>query len=69
MIERLWVEINGRVNYPVKTVLLRMENDDAELDMSDSMTKFCVSWFCTEVLTVGIRRFISSWNNHPIPGM
>lgn len=67
MIERLWVEVNSRVNYPVKQVLVQLENNGL-IDMNNSACKFCVSWFSTEVITVGIKLFIQSWNSHPIPG-
>ena len=68
MIERLWVEVNSRVNFPIKETLIQLENDGA-IDMGNEMCKFSVSWFCIEVASVGIKLFISSWNNHPIPGV
>lgn len=70
MVERIWVEVNTslRVNYPVKAVLLEMlEQGDINLD--DSLHKFCTSWFSIKVVSVGIDLFIKSWNNHPIPGV
>lgn len=62
MIERLWVEVNRRVNYPVKRILVEMES-------AGDLMKHCVSWFTIEVLSVGIQLFVQSWNNHPIPGL
>ena len=44
MIERLWVEVNTRVNYPVKKVLIEMENA-GDINMGDDLHKYCVSWF------------------------
>ena len=67
MIERLWVEVNTRVNYPVKKVLIEMENA-GDINMGDDLHKYCVSWFSIKVLTVGVNMFIQSWNSHPIPG-
>ena len=67
MIERLWVEVNTRVNYPVKRILIEMESG-SHINMADSLIKFCVSWFSSQVLKIGIKFFIQSWNNHPIPG-
>ena len=63
----MWVEFNTRVNYPVKRVLLDMvENGD--INMDDSMHKFCVSWFTIQVANVGVVLLIRAWNNHTIPG-
>ena len=42
------------------------END--ELNMSDEVVKFCTSFICCRVVYAGIKRFIDSWNLHPIPG-
>ena len=67
MIERLWVEVNTRVNYPVKKILIEMDNA-GDLNMADDLHKYCVSWFTIKVVTVGVSLFIQSWNNHPIPG-
>ena len=67
MTERLWVEINSRINYPVKRVLVEMDNN-GEINMADSLHKYCVSWIAIEVLTNGAETFIHSWNSHTIPG-
>ena len=61
------MEVNARVNYPIKTVLIDMrEGGDFSLD--DDHERFCVSWFSIEVAAVGIQLFVSSWSEHPIPG-
>lgn len=65
--ERKWVEFNTRVNYPIKRALNTMVNEDL-INMDDDMNKFCVSWFTSRTADIGIKRVISSWNNHPIPG-
>ena len=67
MIERLWVEVNSRINYPVKRVLVEMENY-GEINMTDSLHKYYVSWVSIEVLVRGAQTFIRSWNSHTIPG-
>lgn len=41
-VERLWPEVNQRINYPIKRVLIEMESN-GEIDMSNRITKFCVS--------------------------
>ena len=66
MIERLWVEINNRVNYPVKDALIHMESDDT-IDMSCVNTKFCVSWIAMRTVQVGTALEVASWNKHRIP--
>ena len=43
MIERMWVEVNARVNYPIKRALQEM-SDSGELDMDNEVHKYCTSW-------------------------
>ena len=38
-VERLWPEVNQRINYPIKRVLIEMESND----MENEVTKFCLS--------------------------
>ncbi len=67
-VERIWVEINSRVNYPVKACLNKMmENDSFNLD-SDTH-KFCISWFSIGVCCVGTKLTVLAWNDHPTPGI
>ena len=65
--ERIWVEMNARVNYPVKKILNALVNEE-NIDMDDEATKFCVSWFTSRVCHVGSRQVIDAWNSHSIPG-
>ena len=44
VIERMWVELNHRVTYPVKRIMTSME-DQQSIDMSCPVTKFCVYCF------------------------
>ena len=67
-IERLWVEVNARVNYPVKTVLVKML-ECGDISSEDLMVQYCVSWFAIQVCNVGVSMFVMSWNSHPIPGI
>ena len=55
--ERIWPEINQRINYPIKCILIDMENND-DINMGDEMTKFCVSWVTIKVMESAIRYFI-----------
>ena len=66
-VERLWPEVNQRINFPIKTVLIEMEAN-GEIDMSNEITKFCVSSVSIMVISRAIDLFVSSWNCHRIPG-
>jgi len=65
-VERMWPEVNQRINYPVKRILVQMEGSD-ELDMTNSITKFCVSWVTINVIEMAISDFVDAWNAHRIP--
>lgn len=65
--ERVWPEINSRVNYPVKAVLISMENEEV-IDMQNPLHKFSVSWVTIHVVASPIQSFIRAWNCHRIPG-
>ena len=67
-IERIWPEVNSRVNYPIKYILVRMDNDGI-INMENETEKFCVSFVTCEVAKVGMERTIGSWNFHRIPGI
>ena len=66
-VERFWVEINGRVNYPLKECLISLE-ERREIDIDCSTQKFLISWFTIRVAKVGTTLAIQAWNEHPIPG-
>ncbi|XP_066926470.1 uncharacterized protein [Clytia hemisphaerica] len=66
-IERIWVEVNSRVNYPLKEALVEMDNT-LQIDMENDAFKFCVSEVSCRVANYGLNVVISSWNQHPISG-
>ena len=66
IIERIWVEVNQRVSYPLKRILIRMTETNL-LNMQCDMSKHCIHKFIMEVAKVGLSRFIDSWNAHRIP--
>ena len=66
-VERLWVEVNQQVNYPVKRVLISME-ENGIIDLSNDIVKFCVSWTTIKVVAPALKLFVESWNGHRIPG-
>lgn len=65
--ERVWVELNQRVNYPIKAALCALEADGT-IDMDDDVQRFCVSWATVQVAHVGAMIVVRSWNAHRIPG-
>ena len=67
IIERIWVELNKRVTYPIKSVVSSLDNDGL-INMDCPVTKFAVSTVLIRVCRVGINRMIAAWNSHPIPG-
>lgn len=66
-IERIWPEVNARVNYPIKRILVELE-ENGSIDIDNDYIAYCVSWFACEVAKVGMERFVTSWNSHRIKG-
>ncbi|XP_019860944.1 PREDICTED: uncharacterized protein LOC109589282 [Amphimedon queenslandica] len=66
-VERLWPQVNARVNYPLKRILFSMQ-DRNSIDMTCPTTRYCVSHVVIKLATVGMERFISAWNSHFIAG-
>ena len=65
--ERIWPELNQRINYPIKHLLISMENNE-EISMGDDVTRFCVSWVTMWVIREAIQQFLLAWNCRRIPG-
>ena len=40
-----------------------------KIDMTNDVTKFCVSWVTCNVTKYGLTEFVASWNHHRIPSM
>ncbi len=66
-VERMWVEINARVNYPIKHCLVSLQ-ERGTINLDCPHQKFCISWFTIRVTHVGTTLAVQSWNDHPIPG-
>lgn len=67
VIERIWVEVNGRVNYPIKAALIEMQEDGA-FNLEHEDTKYYISWYTMRVSQVGTTMFVKAWNEHRISG-
>jgi len=67
-VERIWVEVNSRVNYPIKKCLINME-DNHLINMDNDHHKFLTSYFSINVAKVGTQYVVDSWNRHRIPGI
>lgn len=65
-VERMWVEVNNRVNYPLKQLLIGMV-ENGEISLDNEVHKFCVSQVAIGVANAGLKLFVQSWNNHPLP--
>lgn len=66
-IERIWPEVNSRINYPIKNILVDLEEKEL-FDLTDEAVKYCVSQYTCKVASEGMERFVQSWNNHKIQG-
>jgi len=65
--ERLWVEVNSRINYPIKYQLNKLVEDEI-IDMRSEIDKYCVSWVTIHVVQAGVQEFHPVGNHHYIPG-
>lgn len=67
VVGRIWPEVNNQVNYLIKTALLQMV-DQEEINMNDSLGKYCVSNLASQLCQVGLTRVVGAWNAYRIPG-
>ena len=67
IIERIWVEVKSRVNYPIKNALGQFAVDGL-IDMTQDHVKFAVLWVFCRVAKVGLQVFAEA-RNHDISTM
>lgn len=68
IVERIWPEVNNRINYPIKEALVQL-TDQEVINMADNITRFCTSNLACQLCQIGMERFVQAWNAHSIPGM
>ena len=66
-VERLWPQVNSRVNYPLKRILYSLQERNV-INMTCPTTQFCVSHVTIQVASVGMGKLVSAWNSHFIAG-
>ena len=62
----MWVDVNSRVNYPLKHALNELVQN-GEINFSSLETKYAVSCMTCRVAKVGVKRFVEAGNHHSIP--
>eukprot|EP00111_Clytia_hemisphaerica_P017968 TCONS_00053190-protein len=66
VVERFWPEVNSRVNYPLKRALNQLA--EMHYDLTDPLSKFCISWVTLFVVKDSAQHLVNSWNHHRVPG-
>ena len=64
-IERLWREVNMRVNYPIKTDMQQLVDNDI-LDIENDTHKYVLSIVLIPIVSYGMEMFVKSWNHHRV---
>ena len=57
IVERIWPEVNIRVNYPLKTALMQLF-DQEELDMDNGPVRYCVSNLTGQLWQIGFTQLV-----------
>lgn len=57
--ERMWLEVNPRINYPIKRQLCEIQRQD-DIDFDHPVTMFCVSWVTMYVANDAAEHLIHS---------
>ena len=67
-VDRIWTEINARVNYHFKKVLVETDHN-MKIDTNDYVHKFCVSAISCLVDGLGLSKVVQTQNSHFVPGI
>ena len=67
VIERLWPELNSRVNCPFNRALISIVEEN-DYNMSDPVLQYCVSWITNYICQDATQHLIKLWNHHRVPG-
>ena len=67
VVELHWVDLNGRVFYPVKCCLIAME-ESGDIDMKDDMMKNAVSSVACKIVDIGVDLYVNTHNHQQIEG-
>ena len=66
IIERIWVEVNSRVNYPIKNALGQFATDGL-IGMMQGHAKFAVSWVSCRIAKVNLQILAAACNHYSVP--
>lgn len=66
IIERVWIEVNQRVTYSIKRIIVEMD-DQRVINMESYVERSCTSYILRRICMVGLRRMVDAWNSHTIP--
>ena len=67
VVERFWVKVNSRVNYPIKKILSKII-DEYDYDLNDPIIKHSLSFIYCNLARGPFQHHVQSWNYHRVPG-
>ncbi|XP_013421241.1 uncharacterized protein LOC106181414 [Lingula anatina] len=66
-IERIWPEVNKRVNYPFKNAMIELVETE-KISLDNNVHRYCMSTLLVSLCSIGVQRVVDAWNEHRIPG-
>ena len=67
VVERFWPEVNSRVNYPIKKILLKIV-DEYDCDLNELIIKHSLSFISCNLARGPFQHLVQFWNYHRVPG-